>query len=238
MAGVVFVKTYTAAELPPVNETEVWRYAFYARSEPKPSELSVLLDGAVSEALPLLTYRLCFRCFALDWFGGAPRLPFRAQSGDLASCLDGSEELVMFAATLGLELDRLIERSQRLSPARALLLQALGAERIEALCDLFCSETEAEARSKGLEITPRFSPGYGDLSLEVQRDFFRLLDCGKIGLALNSSLLMSPSKSVTALFGLRPARETAAREREKCERCLKTDCGLRGDKEEAAAQSV
>ena len=80
-----------------------------------------------------------------------------------------------------------------------MFFQAIGAERIESLCDAFCAEREAE----GLRLRPRFSPGYGDLPLELQRDLFRGLDCSrKIGLTLNESLLMSPSKSVTAIAGI------------------------------------
>ena len=74
-------------------------------------------------------------------------------------------------------------------------MQALGAERVEALCDAFCAEFEGAKM--------RFSPGYGDLPLDTQRALFALLDCPrKLGLTLNESLLMSPSKSVTAIMGL------------------------------------
>lgn len=69
---------------------------------------------------------------------------------------------------------------------------------------------------------PRFSPGYGDLPINMQKDIFAALDCPrKIGLSLNESLLMSPSKSVTAIIGVsaRPkqgrAPETPAAEREQ-----------------------
>lgn len=49
----------------------------------------------------------------------------------------------------------------------------------------------------------RFSPGYGDFSLEHQKDFFRLLQLEKnLGMSLNSALLMSPSKSITAVIGV------------------------------------
>ena len=65
------------------------------------------------------------------------------------------------------------------------------------------SQIAEEAAAEGRTCTPRFSPGYGDLPLETQRDVFRLLDCErKIGVWLNESLLMTPSKSVTAIFGL------------------------------------
>ena len=83
------------------------------------------------------------------------------------------------------------------------MLQAAGAMFIESyvekLQDFFQSE---EAKNKNA-IRPRFSPGYGDVSLEVQRIFFELLDCQKnLALTLNDSLIMSPEKSVTAFVGI------------------------------------
>jgi cobalamin-dependent methionine synthase I len=55
-----------------------------------------------------------------------------------------------------------------------------------------------------MALRPRFSPGYGDLPLELQTNLFKVLDCQHfIGLTLNDSMLMSPSKSVTAIVGLR-----------------------------------
>ncbi len=188
----------------PIAFREVWRYAGYKGvPSQEESELTKLLEQVIKEMEPHLIYRVCYRRMELSWQDGIPALPFEAQSQDLAKCLQGCNEIILFAATIGLELDRRIAREQYLFPTKALLLQALGAERIEALCDTFCLDIKQNANEKGLQITPRFSPGYGDLPLEVQKDFFRLLDCNrKIGVTLNQSLLMTPSKSVTAIFGL------------------------------------
>ena len=112
----------------------------------------------------------------------------------------GCREAVLFAATVGVGLDRLIARYGAVAPSRAVMLQAIGAERIEALCDVFCNTLAVE---ENRALRPRFSPGYGDLPLDTQREIFRVLDCQrKIGLTLNDSLLMSPTKSVTAIVGL------------------------------------
>ena len=78
-------------------------------------------------------------------------------------------------------------------------MQAIGTERVEALCDAFQAEIAAAETS----IAPRFSPGYGDFPLDCQKDIFAVLDCGSIGLTLNSNLFMTPSKSVTAVIGVR-----------------------------------
>ena len=109
---------------------------------------------------------------------------------------------IIFAATVGLAPDRLVARNLVSSPTRALVFDAIGAERIESLCDAFCEDIKAKIGNEK-KLRPRFSAGYGDLDIEVQRDIFRLLDCPKnIGLTLTESLLMTPSKSVTAIIGI------------------------------------
>ncbi|MBQ9086131.1 MAG: Vitamin B12 dependent methionine synthase activation subunit [Clostridia bacterium] len=194
----VYTKQYDS---PPVDRREILRYAGI-RGEV--SELEILLDDCLLETLNKLSYRVCFCQFPLREEGDALDLGFAVtESRDLKRHLAGCHHTVVFAATVGMELDRLIARYGYTSPLRALMLQAIGAERIEALCDRFCEELQEEMKERGWKIGSRFSPGYGDLPLETQSVLFQVLDCPrKIGLTLNASLLMSPSKSVTALMGV------------------------------------
>ena len=112
---------------------------------------------------------------------------------------------MLFAGTLGIGIDRFLAKYGRLSPARALWFQAIGAAGIEALCDAFCEELPQLLAEDGqpARIRPRYSPGFGDFGLEYQPFIFSALDCQKnLGLTLTDSLLMSPTKSVTALVGI------------------------------------
>lgn len=156
----------------------------------------------------------------------------QTDSQGLCHNLQGCDKVILFAATVGLAPDRLIAKYGRLSPTKALCMQAIGAERIESLCDAFCDELAADYAAEGYQTRPRFSPGYGDFPLDAQKAFFRALDCPrKIGLSLNDSLLMSPSKSVTALIGLLPRTSqisgTEAKTHANCTACGKTDCLFR-----------
>lgn len=197
MAGTAFIKTFSA---PPVSRKEILRYAGCKNED---DGVARLLDDCLDEAMDKLRYSVCYRMLSIeDNDGEVCRFgPFSVRSAGLAKTLAGCGGAVVFGATIGVEIDRLISRYGRLSPSRALLLQALGAERIEALCDVFCKGLEAEKRAR---LTMRFSPGYGDLPLETQVHIFSVLDLSKnIGLTLNKSLLMSPSKSVTAFAGVK-----------------------------------
>lgn len=208
-------------DLPPVNRREILRYTGTNVETP---ELSALLDKALAEVTPVLTGKVCWTEFPIKEENGILDLGFAAvDSAALKRNLRGCDRIILFGATVGLPLDRLIARYGRFSPAKALVLQAIGAERIEGLCDVFCETVRREAASSGLRTAPRFSPGYGDFPLELQNDIFRVLDCSrKIGLTLNESLLMSPTKSVTAIIGLGPC--PGADHSTGCNQCSKTDC--------------
>lgn len=210
--------------LPPADRQEILRYAGTREETP---ELSGLLNEVLTEAEPVLTGKVCWMEYPIRQEDAFLDLGFaRVDSAALKRTLSGCDQIILFAATVGLGLDRLIIRYGHVSPAKALLLQALGAERIEALCNTFCETVRQEAHTAGLKTTPRFSPGYGDVSLSLQSDIFRVLDCSrKIGLTLNDSYLMSPTKSVTAIIGLGPC--AGSDPQTSCSRCSKTDCAYR-----------
>ena len=125
------------------------------------------------------------------------------ESRALARNLKGCSEAVLFAATVGPACDRLVKRAEIRSSALAACYQAAGAAAVEAFCDELNDKITEEARSRGLFTRPRFSPGYGDLNIESQKIWFRLLDITKnTGISLTDSYLMVPTKSVTAIIGL------------------------------------
>ncbi len=209
----ILIKTYPA---PPFDRKEIFRYA--GCSEPT-EEIKALIEECISECEKVLSYKVCYTELPVSIDGD--KIDFSVMSTEstkLAKNLSGCNSVIIFAATVGLELDRLIAKYGRISPSKALIFQAIGAERIESLCDTFNNEIKFTR--------PRFSPGYGDFPLDAQRDIFRILDCPrKIGLSLNESLLMSPSKSVTAIIGISDCK--SKNNINKCKQCEKKDCSFR-----------
>ena len=252
MNQIIHVKSYPE---PAVTRREILRYMRCDSGGSDDEKINSLLGECLAELLPELAYKVCWREFAVaahetDNPSVSLRLtaPLRAGEPEASECgakavgsldlgfmvtesqglarnLCGCDKLVLFAATIGLAPDRLIAKYGRLSPVKALCMQAIGAERIESLCDMFCGELGETYAADGLFLRPRFSPGYGDLPLEAQELVFKALDCHrKIGLALNDSLLMSPSKSVTAIVGLGATNGAKAG---GCASCDKSDCAFR-----------
>lgn len=122
-------------------------------------------------------------------------------SVDLTRNLENCSKVYIFAATIGPKVDACIRKANATDTVKAAVLQSCGAMFIEKVVDYVNDHIKKEAAACGLKTKPRYSPGYGDVSLSIQKDFFRLLPCSKIGLTLMDTLIMSPEKSVTAFIG-------------------------------------
>ena len=210
------------------DRKEIFRYLGYRGREPE-TGVAEAADSCAAALQTVVEPRHVRRVFPLEWVS-ADR--FRIEGMDVVSRnlsrnLRGCSEVCLMAATLGLGPDRLVQRAEALGKmSRAVILQAAAAAMIEAYCDDVNEEIRREAAPKGLVLRPRFSPGYGDFSLEHQTELFRILEVQKkIGVTLTGSLLMMPSKSVTAVIGL--SKENTHCMVQGCEVCGKQDCSFR-----------
>ena len=189
----------------PFDETEILRYALLPSFAPRPEELP--LEECLKAAKGAARCRAVWRRYPLEGDGGILDLGFaRTDSKDLRRHLEGCGEILLFACTAGAEMDRRIAWAKLQSPAKGLLMHAIGAQQVEGGCDRLCERLKERFPEK--QLTDRFSPGYGDLPLEMQRDVMEALDCaGILGITLTDSLLMIPGKSVTGIIGMKE-RET------------------------------
>ena len=148
------------------------------------------------------------------------------EGGDITKLLEGCSRAVLFAATLGIEAERLIKGHAPEDLVKTLVLDACATQLIEEGCDRIEREIGEGALKRGLLATGRFSPGYGDLPLGIQPSILDALDASRrIGLTCTESLLLLPRKSVTAVIGL---GENICRTLSGCEACpLGNSCAYR-----------
>ena len=190
--------------------SETARYLGYQKVSVPDEQTDALIKNAASALLEVIKPQAVYEQFDLsveyDEEAGAGVVAFadvRIPSKDLARNLRECNKVVIFASTLGAQCDQQIRRAQIKDPVKAAVLQATGAMYIEKCVDLLNEKIRIEFEEQGYKVRPRFSPGYGDVPLEVQKDFFRLLPCQRIGLTLMDTLIMSPEKSVTAFIGIK-----------------------------------
>ncbi len=120
------------------------------------------------------------------------------QSRSLSQNLEGCREAFLFVVTLGIGVDRLLMRLSASDLAGHFITDALAS----SLADAACDEAEQEIKGK-LTCTKRYSPGYGDLSLDLQEPLLQFLQGQKLGITLTKNLLMVPTKSITAIMGIK-----------------------------------
>lgn len=121
----------------------------------------------------------------------------RIHSRNLRKNLDGCTSAYVFGGTLGFGVDRLLRTTALTSTLEHFLIDALASTAIEALCDL-------AQQNLPLPTGARFSAGYGDFDLENQQRLLQFINAGKeLGITLSDSCLMNPTKSVTAIMGIK-----------------------------------
>lgn len=155
------------------------------------------MDTIENNVLPKTIYRI-FECDVLDDAVVINGVKF--DSKRFADNMRGCNRVVVFGATLGVECDRLIKIASATNVAMAMALQATAASKIEEVCDTL---EESIKREYNVSLRQRYSPGYFDLDITAQREFFELMDITKrIGLTLTDTCEMVPTKSVTAFIGI------------------------------------
>ena len=194
-------------ELSP-DRKEIIRYLGYHGVSPD-EEVLREIELCVEQLQKAVTPRYVYEKFPLSRSRGQnseEQLCFAGitvASRNLSANLQGCSAVYLMAVTLGPGPDLLIRRAGIEKVSRAVILQAAAAAMTETWCDQVNERIRLEAERNGLYTRPRYSPGYGDLPLTMQTDISRILNMPKeIGVSLTDTLLMTPSKSVTALIGV------------------------------------
>lgn len=146
---------------------------------------------------------------------------------DLERHLAGCGQVLALTATLGGEVDRLLRRFELTDIALAAAADALASSLLEQVCDALEEELRAELCKKGLYLTGRFAPGYGDCPLELNDALCLAVDGIRgCGVAVTAQHLLAPRKSTTALLGVADHPVTGAPA--GCATChLRENCSFR-----------
>lgn len=189
-----------------------------------------LLHRAESELLPEISFRQQTERFPVRVEGSRFTLAALppVESPQLCRLFQGASEGIAAAVTLGAAVDGLIKRRMLTDPALGAAISALASAKAdEGMGEVMAAE---QARlSGGFCLSPRFSPGYGDLPLTYQRPLTEAMGCWRIGIRLTEGCLMLPEKSITALCAIRrgAACGDPLQNEHACDRCVMTDCPYR-----------
>ncbi|MBR5478658.1 MAG: hypothetical protein IKU84_00605 [Clostridia bacterium] len=168
------------------RKSEILRYLGYKKAVPR-KDIDGAIDRIEKEIESVAEPRTVKMKISIE------NMPFCGKTVEKA--MHGCKKAIIFAATLGAGVDRLIMQKECSNISEAVIAQAIAAALIEEVCDKLQGEYESY---------PRVSPGYGDFPLAAQRDILKILSADtKIGLSTTEALMLVPTKSVTAIFAIK-----------------------------------
>lgn len=186
-----------------VTQQDVAYYLGYGKLHAPDERVALMIDESIEEMKKVFRPAWRFQDFDLTVDGeNISFADLNFSSRDLSRNLKNCTKLILAGVTSGAQVDSLIRRTQMIDAAKASVMQGCGAAFAENTIEALNDYISAQAKIAGFRSRPRFSPGYGDVPLEFQKEFFRLLPLAKIGLSLMDTLIMAPEKSVTAFIGL------------------------------------
>ncbi|MGN1318842.1 MAG: hypothetical protein ACI4VF_07460 [Lachnospirales bacterium] len=205
-------------ELSEINRSEALRYMGYNNNMDIENILPII-DECEKKLLNAIKPRFIYKVCDINVKEDCIELknsPIKFHSNDILCHLEGCSKAVFLACTLSSGADRLISEYQVKDMSKAIIADCMASAAIEQVCDI--CEVDIKKHIGSFYMTWRFSPGYGDLSIEYQKDFIAITDAErKIGLTLNSGNILIPRKSVTAIIGL--SENPIPKKRQGCAIC-------------------
>ncbi len=213
-----------------IDKKEVLRYLGYKNQEIDKS-LTDLIEDCCKEVIEVCKESFVYEIFDIERKNDELFLlgsTLVLEDIDIINHLSASKKCIVLAATLGIEVDSRIAYYSRFDITKGLIMDACATTAIENLCDELQTKIMEKALEDNLHITNRYSPGYGDFSIDNQGTILNVLEAYKqIGLSVTESNIMIPRKSVTALIGL--GENATLSSKNKCKSCKNTDCSFRKD---------
>jgi len=202
-----------------IERAEVLRYLQTSR-ELEDDNINRLIAETTNEIKDIINFRYLYQKFPIELDEEGVEVKgttLNLKGKSIKKHLSNSEEIYLMAATLGAQVDKKISYYEKVSVTKSMIFDACATTAIEAGCD----QVEAEIKEKVLaagneDITFRYSPGYGDLGIDIQKEILRILKAPKkIGLTASKYNMLLPTKSVTAIIGVIAEKRTAEQQNEE-----------------------
>ena len=174
----------------------------YRASETHDMNIEEILNNVLDEVDNYATPRGMFRSLRLL---ETTDRGIRIEAGHIQSAMlarmgtmcKGDASVVIMVATVG-------EQLQKIRGSCMPLLTQFIVDTVESeLAGMFADMLEEYCRNcayhSHLQFSHRFSPGHCDIDPSQQQVIFNVLDTDRIGVSLNSAMVMSPIKSVSAV---------------------------------------
>lgn len=186
-----------------INTEEALRYMGYNENIDI-ENIKPILTSCEDELLNAANIRYCYKLFDIEHHTDSIIVSgtnLKLTGKSITNHLYGCNKAVLMACTLSDKVDKLISRYNITDMTSALITDSMASAMIEQVCNEV--EIIIKNQLKIENMTWRFSPGYGDLPIDIQKNFIQVINANKqIGLTVTENNILIPRKSVTAIIGI------------------------------------
>lgn len=201
-----------------IDQREALRYMGYGKNKPD-EKMQGILDECEQQLLKVISPKFVYKIFDIEHEENSVKVKsttLSLEGRDICMHLKDCTKCVLLAATISAGADRLIRLYETQDMTKAVMTDCLASAAVEQVCNNVDNIVKKE--TENLFQTWRFSPGYGDLPIDIQREFLDVLNAQKrIGLNSTENNILIPRKSVTAIIGL--SEHEISRGRRGCACC-------------------
>ena len=188
----------------------ILRYLGYPDDATPDMQTAQLLQKALREVENIAQFQYRFAQFSQPF-------DFMLQHESYLQYMHKRTEFLLIATTLGVQIDRFLERLQQIDMGYAVIFDATASVYLENKADEF--EATLPYPHRGF----RFCPGYGGTPLMDNQKIGAILKAEKIGITFLDSGLMIPLKSMTGIICLSDEEIST-----NCSHCVaKNSCAFR-----------
>lgn len=203
-----------------INKNEILKYLNYVAGD-IPKEIYSEIDECIEILKKNSKPRYFYEVYDID----SDEIKKLSVGEDIKELLRDSHSVILAAFTIGVEIEKITRRLTYSNLSKSVILDATASAGVEAGISKLNNYLSDEFFPEYL--TDRFSPGYGDMPLDINNLFLKIINAEKrLGIKATQEGIMVPRKSVTCLIGISKFKQK--HRHRGCENCkLFFECELR-----------
>ena len=207
-----------------IKDEEVLRYLEY-KGQIIDDNLKETINQCKNITKARINPRYTFRVYSIKKNKGIIEFEgsnLKLESRDLYNVLKDCNKCILMAATIGLDIEKDIRKYSLTELTKGIIIDSCATTAIEEVCDMVQEEIQNNILEDEQHTTLRYSPGYGDLPIEKNKDILDLINGQKeIGLTITTNGIMIPRKSVIAIIGI--SDNKLSQVKKSCKNCNNKD---------------
>lgn len=188
-----------------MDKKEILRYLNY-KNQILDEKTKIYLNESIEEVEKYSNIRYTYKIYKIKSISEEiiqlENSEIQLKGKSINKLLINCNKVIIFAATLGINIDKKIKYLEKINLAKGIIFNTTSSVYIDEICDEI--EKELKLKYKSHIFTRRYSPGYGDLKLNIQHDILKELNASKsCGIYTDEYNNLIPIKTITALIGIK-----------------------------------